>query len=428
MPTTHFHPHAAATTNLRRLFWLRNLIIVFLGAVTLFLFYLDIPLNLLPVTAALGGMLLLNVVIWWRLRLSAGVGETELLAQLLGDIITLTALFYFTGGYSNPFVWMYLLPLAIAAVALRTLYVWLIAGLAIACYSMLVFFHIPLSHLHVHAGVGMSLDIHLVGMWLGFVVSAGIFAFFVTRIGQSLREYDQMTAEAREAALESEHMLALGALATGAAHELGTPLSTMAVITRELSLQHAEQPELQRQFDLLRSQVDRCKTILTTLTGSAGQMRAEGASTIALDEFLNQIIQRWQDSRPALRLESNAQGTSPAPQIAADRTLGMALVNLLDNAADASPERVQVEMIWDNKELKISIRDFGVGLSTAEAAQIGKPFYSTKKEHGMGLGLYLARTIFGRFNGSVKLENHADCGTLTLIHLPLPALTVGHIS
>lgn len=426
MPARHFHPYTAATKNLRRLFWLRNVVIGFLTSVALLLLYLNIPLNSLPIGVAIAGMLLLNVMTWRRLRDPVGVSETELLVQLLGDIVALTTLFYFTGGYSNPFVWMYLLPLAIAAVALRTLYVWLIAALTVASYSMLVFFHVPLSHLHVHADTGMSLDIHLVGMWLGFVVSAGIFAIFVTRIGQTLREYDRMTAEARETALESEHMLALGALATAAAHELGTPLSTMAVITREMSLQHADQPDLQGNLNLLRSQVDRCKTILTSLTTSAGHMRGEGASSIGLDDFLNQIIQRWQDARPAVQFESNLQGTSPTPQIAADRTLGMALVNLLDNAADASPDRVQMEAGWDTGELRISIRDYGAGLSAEVAAQLGTPFFTTKKEDGMGLGLYLARMILARFDGTVILENHADSGTLTSIHLPLEALTVGH--
>src|SRR5690606_29456711 len=160
----------------------------------LLLHYLNIPLNPWPIAISLGGMLLLNVMTWWRLRDPIGVSETELLVQLLGDIVALTTLFYFTGGYSNPFVWMYLLPLAIAAVALNTLYVWLVAGLAILAYSRLVFLHVPLSHLHVPAGPGMNLDIHLIGMWLGFMLSAGIFAFFVTRIGQTLREYDRLTA------------------------------------------------------------------------------------------------------------------------------------------------------------------------------------------------------------------------------------------
>lgn len=423
MLARHFHPHTAATKNLRRLFWLRIVVVGFLASVALLLHYLNIPLNPWPIGIALGGMLLLNVMTWWRLHDPIGVSETELLVQLLGDIVALTTLFYFTGGYSNPFVWMYLLPLAIAAVALNTLYVWLIAGLAVFSYSMLVFFHMPLSHLHVHAGIGTNLDIHLVGMWLGFVVSAGIFAFFVTRIGQNLREYDKLTAEARESALESERMLALGALATAAAHELGTPLATMAVLAKEMSEEYAHEPQLQQDLALLRKQVDRCKDILTSLTSSAGDVRAVDANGVALDHYLENTIQRWRDIRPAVQLNCVIRGTVPAPMIVTDLTLGMALINLLDNAADASPERVDIEGKWDHSQLTLNIRDYGAGLTEEATRHAGTPFFTTKREEGMGLGLYLSRIILGRFNGSVKLDKHPDSGTITCIHLPLTGLT-----
>lgn len=418
----HFHPHTAATKNLRRLFWVRNIVVGFLLAIALLLHYLDIPLNPWPIAISLGGMLLLNVMTWWRLRDPIGVSETELLVQLLGDIVALTTLFYFTGGYSNPFVWMYLLPLAIAAVALSTLFVWLVAGSAILAYSSLVFLHVPLSHLHVHAGPGMNLDIHLVGMWLGFMVSAGIFAFFVTRIGQTLREYDRMTAEARESALESERMLALGALATAAAHELGTPLATMAVLTGELQEEYGHNPQLGQDLDLLRKQVDRCKEILTSLTSSAGDMRAVDANGVALDEFLENTIQRWRDTRPAVQLNCRISGQSPAPRIASDLALGMALINLLDNAADASPGQVDVEGAWDQQLLKLDIRDYGPGITNEAAQKAGTPFFTTKHEDGMGLGLYLSRIILGRFSGSVKLDRHPQQGTVTSIRLPLNGL------
>lgn len=418
----HPPPHTAATRNLRRLFWMRNIVVGFLASVALLLHHLGIPLDPWPIAASLGGMLLLNVMTWRRLRAPADVGETELLMQLLGDIAALTVLFYFTGGYSNPFVWMYLLPLAIAAVALSTLHVWLVAGLAMAAYSLLVFLHVPLSHLHLHAGPGVKLDIHLVGMWLGFLVSAGIFALFVTRIGQTLREYDRLTAEARETALESERMLALGALATAAAHELGTPLATMAVLTREMHEEYGHLPQLKEDLDLLRKQVDRCKEILTSLTSAAGDARAVDANGIRLDEFLENTIQRWRDARPAVRLQCRFSGRLPAPRIASDLALGMALINLLDNAADASPEQVEVEGRWDDRELRLEIRDHGPGLSDEAARKAGTPFFTTKREEGMGLGLYLARIILGRFDGSVQLNRHPESGTVTRVQLPLAGL------
>lgn len=419
----HF-PQTAAFKNLRRLFWLRNAVIAFLSTTALALLYLNIPLHTLPISAAVGSMLLLNGMTWLRLKNPGDVGEGELLAQLLGDIATLTGLFYFTGGYSNPFVWMYLLPLSVAAVALRTSYVWLIAVLAVGCYSLLVFFHMPLSHLHVHYREGVGLDIHLVGMWLGFVVSAGLIAVFVARIGQNLRDYDHLIADAREKMLESERMLALGTLATAAAHELGTPLATMAVVAGEMADEVADRPQLAASLVLFRVQIGRCKEILTSITASAGQQRAEDRQGQALDEFFEQTVSNWQGMRPETRLYCQLQGSLPAPKIAVDRTLGQALVNLLDNAADASPENVEVSGHWSDHELRLTIRDHGQGLSPEIANKAGTPFFTTKEKKGMGLGLYLARIIFERFGGSVSLDNHPQGGMVASVRLPLKPLSI----
>lgn len=426
MSAVHPMPLAASAKNLRRLFWLRNATIAFLSAVTLLLLRLGIPLHIAPIATSLGGMALLNLITLLRLRQPETLGEKELLLQLLGDIAILTLLFYFTGGYSNPFVWMYLLPLSIAAVALRSRHIWLVAMLAVLCYSGLVFFHVPLSHLHLHTMDGTGPDIHLVGMWLGFVVSAGMIAIFVARIGQNLREYDHLIATAREQALESERMLALGALATAAAHELGTPLATMAVLTGEMGQEHAGKPELMSNIALLKTQIVRCKEILSSLTASAGQARGEATRSVALDDFLAEVLQRWRDMRPAIRFESRLQGATPAPHIAADRTLGQALTNLLDNAADASPQQVEMQGGWDNSTLHLEIRDHGAGLTPETAARAGTPFFTTKPDDGLGIGLYLARTILGRFGGSVKLQNHPRGGVITSVHLPLAGLLTGN--
>ena len=424
MTPVSFLPSSAAPNNLRRIFVLRNVVIAFLASAALALAYFEIPVPWLPILASVGVMLLLNGWTWWRLGSSAAVRDHVLFLQLLGDIAALTLLFYFTGGYSNPLVWMYLLPIAVAAVALPPRWVWGITGLAIACYATLVFFHVPLSHLHVNDLVGVGLDTHLVGMWLGFTVSAALVAGFVSRIGQNLRENDRLMAEAREKMLESERMLALGALAAATAHELGTPLATMAVLAGELQDEHAGNRELAADLALLRREIARCKEILSSLAASAGQMRGEGASSVALDVFLDQTLERWRETRPALQFDCRLGGTTPAPRIAADRTLGQALVNLLDNAADASPARIELQAGWNADALLLDIRDCGSGLAPEIAANVGQPFFTTKQEKGLGIGLYLARTIFSRFGGRVELESVAEGGTLTRIRLPLAGLIV----
>jgi two-component system, sensor histidine kinase RegB len=402
--------------NLRRILMLRWVMIGFLSATAVALILLSIPLHKAPLIIAIGSMLLLNLVTWLRLRNPRNIRQHELMAQLLGDIITLTLLFYFTGGYSNPFVWMYLLPLTVAAVALPRLQVWLLAGLAMLCYSLLVFYYVPLSHLHMHDRGASSLDIHLVGMWLGFVLSAGIIAAFVARIGQSLRDADHLLAEAREQALESERMMALGSLAASAAHELGTPLATMAVLAKEL--QQVSTGDDAVKLKLLSQQISHCKEILSSLAQSAGQARADGQVT-DVETFLQSSINRWRDTRPATSLEVNLQGTQPVSRLFADRTLTQALQNLLDNAADASPEKIKLDALWDADALNITIRDFGSGLNHDTAAKIGTPFFTSKPDKGMGLGVYLTRIILERFDGTLTLNNHADGGVVTTVMLPL---------
>jgi len=432
-------PQNVAAQNLRRLFWLRTLMIAVFGIASLAayaIYGIQLPMPAIFGAAAL--MIALNAFSWWRLSRRSSTSNLELLLQLLLDMAILTGLFYATGGYTNPFVWMYLLPLTIAAVALPWRHTWLIALLAVACYSGLMFWYQPLPMMAMdmsgmdmsgmsreemrmmhmgHQGSGFS--IHLLGMWAGFVVSAGVIAFFVERMGRNLREYDRLIAEAREKTLESERMLALGTLATTAAHELGTPLATMAVVAREMADDWAGQPQLAESLALLRSQIDRCKQILTSITASAGRQRAEDSREQGLDDLLEQIILRWQDTRPATRLECRMNGSAPAPAIAVDRTLGQALANLLDNAADASPDGIEVSGHWSDAELSLDIRDHGPGLAPEVARKAGTPFFTTKQDQGMGLGLYLARLIIERLGGSVALENHSQGGTLTHVRLPL---------
>jgi two-component system sensor histidine kinase RegB len=429
----------APLTNLRRLFWLRTLMAGVIGtAAWIAISVFNVALKPGVIIGALLLMSALNAFTWWRLRRPLPVSHVEMLTQLLLDMAILTGFFYVTGGYTNPFVWMYLLPLAVAAVSLPWRQTWLIAAVSIACYSALMFWYEPLpimqmdmssmtaeehmQMMHGHHESGFSL--HLLGMWAGFVVSAGVIAFFVERMGRSLREYDQLIAQTREKALESERMLALATLATAAAHELGTPLSTMAVVAGEMADDCAEQPQLAQSVALLRSQIERCKTILTSITASAGQQRAENGQRQALDEFLSATIARWQDTRPATRFECRLHGPLPAPVIAADRTLGQALVNLLDNAADASPEQVELNGEWTATELNLTLRDHGPGLSPEAERRIGTPFFTTKEDNGMGLGLYLARIILERFGGTVQLVNHPRGGAVTHIRLPLNTLLV----
>ncbi|MBM3350944.1 MAG: HAMP domain-containing histidine kinase [Betaproteobacteria bacterium] len=410
--------------NLQRLLFLRSVMLGFMLVATYALSYLHIPLPRVPVTLAVSCMLLLNLVNLIRLRTPRHVHDSELLLFLLGDLFALTILFYFTGGYSNPLVWMYLLPIAVAAVALRPRYVWLLVAVAISSYSVLVFYYVPLSHMHMHDVIGKTLDIHLVGMWFGFVVSASIIAFFISRIGQSLREHDHLIASVREKSLESERILALGTLATSAAHELGTPLATMAVVSKELASDLAQQPEQLQQLEILRKQISRCKEILSSITRNAGQERVDGGQGQPLHDFLQGVILRWRDTRPATELVINLHGDLHTPAIFTDRTLVQAIQNLLDNAADASAERVLLNAEWDERLLQLQIRDYGSGISDEIKKNLGTPFFTSKNEKGMGLGIYLTQLTLTRYDGDVTFNNHPEGGVITTVRLPLKKLRI----
>ncbi len=427
---------SATISNLNRLFWLRNVAIIGQWvALAAAQYKFEMHLQMLPLVTTICILMLLNVFTFWRLTHAKRINDGELLMQLLADIAILTVLLYYSGGYTNPFVWMYLLPLTIAAVALPWTYTWGITALSIASYSLLTFYYRPLSlmqmdiaEMSLHgvciAPGGKGFSLHLMGMWFGFVLSACIIAYFVARMGHTLREYDRLIAKAREDALESERLFALGTLATAAAHELGTPLATMAIITGELMDSSREQPSLSEPLALLRKQIYRCKEILTSITSSAGQQRIEDAEAISVSDFLQRTIDRWRDIRPEVLIDLELGGIQPSPVITVDRTLGQALNNLLDNAADASPQRIALAADWDEARLDISIRDFGSGLSPEEIVNAGTLFFTTKQENGLGLGLYLTRLILERFGGTLSLANHAQGGVEANVHLPLNQLLI----
>jgi two-component system sensor histidine kinase RegB len=418
----------ATRLNMHRLIMLRSVVMACLSLVILGLHQASIPLPFTPLLLAIAGIGFLNVIAWLRLKQTQQTSQQELLLQLLGDTAAFSVLFYFSGGYSNPFIWMYLLPITVAAVALRSLYAWVIAGLSIVCYTLLMFYHVPLSHLHMHAHMegqdAFQLDIHLVGMWIGFVVSSIIVAIFIARIGQNLRDFDKKIAEVREKALESERLLALGTLATSAAHELGTPLATMAIVSKELIQEYANQPELLQQLAILQKQVARCKEILSSITRNAGKTRADASQGLPLRDFFQDAIQRWRDTRPATELVVNIQESTINPLIMMDRTLTQAILNLLDNAADESPEHIIFDANWDENTLKMQIRDFGKGLSAETKSRLGTPFFTSKSEKGMGLGVYLTQTTLAKYEGQLSLNNHPAGGVLTMVNLPLKNLRI----
>ena len=404
---------------LRRLFLLRNITILGAGAgIVAANTYFELSLPLQPLVITLALLAVLNLLTWLRLKSGIIISNTEIFVQMLLDIAGITSLFYFTGGATNPFIWFYLLPLIIAATILPRGYTWFMATLTVACYSGLFFYNVPLPHNGMHHDGGFQM--HVFGMWLGFVMSAGFVAVIIVGLAHNLRERDRRLAEAREQALQNERLVALGTLAAGAAHELGTPLGTMAILTAELEQEYVDNAhsDLHRKLGILRQQTDRCKEALSVISASAGAGRAESGHRMPVDAYLDEVINEWQTQRPGATLEYHPGSSNESGEIIAERTLTQALINVLNNAADASPDSVKLDGNWTTATLSLEISDRGPGLSADIHKQLGRTPVTTKTE-GLGVGLFLAHATIPRLGGTLVIENRKQAGTTVRITLPL---------
>jgi two-component system sensor histidine kinase RegB len=409
-----------AAPNLRRVLVLKNVALVGQTLAMMVVAYgLGMPL---PLTVIVLTLLAINVLTWLRLRIQWPVTEAEVFAQLLLDVMILSVLLYLAGGATNPFVLLLLLPLTIAAATLSARYTWSMAAVVVACFGMLMFIHMPLPHFHITYDGEITLK--SAGMVLGFALGVGLIVAFVIRMGNVLRERERLLAEAREALLRDRHIVSLGTLAVGAAHEIGTPLATMAVLARELQHEYQDQPELCDKLHILREQVERCKVTLTDMLSSSGRERAESGCRVALDDYLRDVTLQWRRARPGVEFSFNWEGRRPGPDIVAQQTLSQAIINLLNNAADAGNEGLEVVARCDERVLQLSVYDRGQGVSAKVQGDTGRPMFSTKPE-GHGLGLFLTRAVVSRLGGALRLFNRPEGGACAELILPLDKLLAG---
>ncbi|GHC27092.1 ATP-binding protein [Aidingimonas halophila] len=417
MPPALPPPLSTPNRNLVRLTIVRGITWTgYLAAIIFGIEVLGFQLRVLPVISVIIAMGLVNVVTWWRLGRPRAVTDTEYLIHLLIDLTGLTLLFYYTGGSTNPFITYYLVPVTIAAATLPWRYAWIIACVAMASYTYLMWFYEPVPQLS-HGVVGPGINLHVLGMWLNFGLSTGLVTFFIFKMAHALRRRDQTLSRTREASLRNEQVLAVATQAAGTAHELGTPLSTMAVLLSEMKQDAKGNAALEQDIDLLRQQVDTCKSRLQTMVDNADRRRLSEPEFKSAEQWLSNVVQRWLVLRPDVSHRLEIAEKRGQPRLAVDATLEQALMNLLNNAADANPNQIIISLDWDKDEIIIDIRDHGPGVSMSIADQLGETFVSTKSK-GMGIGLFLTHATINRFGGGVSLYNHEEGGTLTEVTLP----------
>ena len=376
--------------------------------------------EMLLVVACLG---LFNVVSMLRWRTGRGVRNVELFLALLIDVAVLTVQLYLSGGTSNPFVFLYLLQIAVGAMLLRGGYIWTIVVITAVCFFVLANHHIdlPLAHDLIR---GLASP-YVLGLLVCFLINAVLIVVFITRIARTLRQRDARLATARQRATEEEHVVRMGLLASGAAHELGTPLSTMAVILGDWKRDPliSKDETLREEIAEMQIQVQRCKTIVSGILMSAGETRGEASTETTVCEFLDSLAAEWSRTRHVTTFVYDNQFGTDSPMVS-DATLQQMVFNVLDNARDASGHWVALIAERTESALVITVCDDGPGFAKEILAEFGKPYQSSKGRPGGGLGLYLAMNVARTLGGSVKARDRADRRAVGPVPLPRASRTL----
>lgn len=385
-------------------------------------FWLDIELPIFQMGCVIALLVTLNLIRIIRTRSSQPVSETAIFVDLLGDVLALTALLYLSGGALNPFIFIYLLQIIIATVLFRGWRTWIILLMTAMCFGVLIFWNVPMA-IHNQSGL-LSPSLHIQGMFICFLLVGALLVLFVGRISRNLAARDARVAELRQQAVEEDHVVRMGLLASGAAHELGTPLTTLSVILGDWN----QMPEV-RQYDGLRtdirqmqSQLERCKEIVSGILASAGEARGEGAIQSSLHRFFEEIALEWKTARDEdiLRYSNDFEPDIP---IIADLTLRQAIFNLLDNAREASSSQICMAVSRDNDTAIVVVEDNGAGFPPEVIENAGKPYISTKNRPGAGLGLFLVTNVVRKLGGNVEIGNATGHGgARVIIKLPLSAI------
>lgn len=407
----------AAAENMRQLIQLRWIAAAGQTATILLAHYgLGVPLR---VPEMLGVVLLLavaNLLATMALPRHR-VRNAEVMLALLLDMAALTLQLYLSGGATNPFIALYLLQVVLGAILLPPRLVAILVVASCLSYALLSVRYVPLL-LPQGMAIGGT-DPFVIGQWTSFAMVVTLLVMFIARISRNLRARDAHLADLRQQAAQEESIVRMGLFASGAAHELGTPLGTVSVILADWLRMPAiaGDPELTAEAREMQAEVQRCKTIVSDILHSAGQPRGEAMRSIGAADFLAAVAEEWQSAHASVPLDYMGDEIGDVV-IAVDPALRQAVTNLLDNAAEASPLGVRLIGKIDNGMLAIVARDYGSGFDPAALAHVGKPYQSIKGA-GHGMGLFLTANVARRLGGRLEARNPAGGGAEVRLMLPL---------
>lgn len=380
---------------------------------------IDLPLGwMAPVPLLVWGS---NAMLARRAR-AAGTAFRVATATLVGwtfclDALGLTCLLMLGGGPANPFTVLYLIHIALAATILPARQTWTLGGLSIVCFGALFWAHRPVERLGMHH----QSSLHLSGMWISFVVAVVLVAIYAAKISSLLREHEESLRGMQEELARKDRLASLVTLAAGAAHELSTPLGTIAIVAKELERlagQAAMSPAIGEDSRLIRQEVDRCREILQRMSVEGAEPAGEALEPVGAPEVVAGLAAAFGE-----RLRVAASGGAALPVVRMPRhAVKQALSALVKNALEASPGGAAVTL-WvgvHEGRLRFTIEDQGQGMSAETLRRVGEPFFTSKEPgKGMGLGVFLARTLAERLGGGLTFESESGRGTRATLEIPL---------
>ncbi len=403
-----------------------------LGAVLFVYFVLQFPLPLGFCLAAIAASAWLNVFLALRYRTPVRLPDNQAAAYLAYDLLQLAALLYLSGGLGNPFSLLFMVPVTISATTLSPRSTGILLSLALACVTVLAVYHLPLPWTP-DAPLVLP-PIYQAGIWAGLLLGLGFVAVYAWRIADEARRMSN-ALEATELVLAREQRLsALDGLAAAAAHELGTPLGTIALVARELQRDRPTGEQLDEDLNLLRSQAERCKEILSRLTHQPDARDALYAR-IEIDALLREIVAPHRDMDVSFDLTTDGGGGEPTPPLVRRPEILYGLGNFVENASDFARQTVMVTGELDKDLVRISIIDDGPGFPMDMVDRLGEPYVTTRprgaisgtgnhSHEGMGLGFFIGKTLLERSGATVSFGNRTDgrTGAVVIVEWPREAI------
>lgn len=393
----------ATRAHLRQVFWARNLVLV---AVGMWIFFMpgDRPSPWL--LTILAGAALVNLMTWVRLRQLAPVTHGEFLVQMLSDVALITAGLHHSGGDASAIADLSFIPLTIAAATLP----WrltLIVFVAIFTLDELVCHYLP-------GAIWPDPAERRIDLLAGAVV-----ACFVFSMAKGSRMHEALLDRMREKYREQRHAAELGTLAASAAHQLSSPLATLAVVVGELRASPGGSTEQRGALDVMARQIDLCKQISSRLLAFTGHERAEGGGRMAADQFVARIVEKCRLMQPWMAIEHRANGVRPAPDILIDSSLEQAILVLLHSSPGVL-RQIEIAHEWDAQSLKIQLYDYGPVSSVSADDPAGTPLFSSRPApESRHFDLLMARAAIHRFGGTLDARLHGEDALCMELTLPL---------